>query len=75
MIILAVDLGGARTGLALCDAGELIAYPAGVIHEKDPRRILEKVAHTAREEKAELVIVGYPKNRNNTLGERAIISE
>jgi len=75
MIILAVDLGDARTGLALCDAGEMLAYPAGVIHEKHRPAILEKVAQAAREHKAETVIVGYPKNRDNTLGERAKISE
>ena len=75
MKILAVDLGDARTGLALCDPGEMLAYPAGVIHEKDRAKILDKVAGAAREQKAEQVIVGYPKNRNNTLGERALLSE
>ena len=75
MKILAVDLGDARTGLALCDPGEMLAYPAGVIHEKDRAKILEKVADAARQQKAQQVIVGYPKNRNNTLGERALLSE
>ena len=75
MKILAVDLGDARTGLALCDEGELLAFPAGVIHEKNREKILEKVANIARERRAGHVIVGYPKNRNNTLGERAKISE
>ena len=75
MIILAVDLGDARTGLSLCDKGELLAYPAGVIQEKHRPAILEKVAEAAREHRAETVIVGYPKNRNNTLGERALLSE
>lgn len=32
MKILAVDYGDARTGLAICDAGELLASPVGVIH-------------------------------------------
>ncbi len=75
MIILAVDLGDVRTGLALCDAGELLAYPAGVIVEKNRARLLERVAAAAREKKAQAVIVGYPKNRNNTPGERARLSE
>ena len=75
MKILAVDLGDARTGLALCDEGERLAFPAGVIHEKSREKILEKVAQTARERGAAHVIVGYPKNRDNTLGERAKISE
>jgi len=73
--ILAVDLGDARTGLAICDPGEMLAYPAGVIHQKDRNKIPGEVAAAAREQKAEMVLVGYPKNRNNTLGERAQLSE
>jgi len=75
MKILAVDLGDARTGLAICDAGELLAYPAGVIHERSPAKILEKVAAAAGEHRADIVIVGHPKNMNNSAGERAKISE
>jgi len=75
MKILAVDLGDARTGLAVCDPLEMLAYPAGVIHDKDRNSTLEKVAAAAREQNAGHVIVGHPKNRNNTLGERAKISE
>jgi len=73
--ILAIDLGDARTGLALCDNKEMLAYPAGVIFEKSREKIMEKVAEIALEQRAGQVIVGYPKNRNNTLGERAKISE
>ena len=75
MKILAVDLGDARTGLALCDEQEMLAYPAGVIHEKNRDAIREKVVRIALEQQVGQVIVGYPKNRNNTLGERAKISE
>ena len=31
MVILGVDYGDVRTGLALCDRGEMLARPAGVI--------------------------------------------
>ena len=31
MKILAVDLGKARTGLAICDEGELLASPLAVV--------------------------------------------
>lgn len=75
MIILAVDPGDARTGLALCDGGELLAYPAGVIHEKNRDALPQRIAAAARENKAGLVLVGHPKNRNNTVGERALLSE
>ncbi len=71
MKILAVDLGDARTGLAICDATELLASPAGVIHEKQPEALLQKVTQAAKEHRAEQIVVGYPKNMNNTVGERA----
>ena len=71
MKILAVDLGDARTGLAVCDPTELLASPAGVIHEKDFEEILRKVAAAAKEQRAQQILVGYPKNMNGTVGERA----
>lgn len=71
MKILAVDLGDARTGLACCDRTEFLASPIGVIQEKEFPNIVNKVAAAAEEYGAEHVIVGYPKNMNGTIGERA----
>ncbi|MGN0629975.1 MAG: Holliday junction resolvase RuvX [Ruminococcus sp.] len=71
MIIMAVDFGDSRTGLAVCDKSEFLASPAGVIAEKDFDVCMEKVAAEARARGAELLVVGYPKNMNNTIGERA----
>ena len=71
MKILAVDLGDARTGLAVCDPTEFLASPAGVIHETDFEVILKKVAQAAKEHRAQRIVVGYPKNMNGTVGERA----
>lgn len=71
MIIMAVDFGDARTGLAVCDKSEFLASPAGVIAEKDFDVCMQKVAQEAITRKAELIVVGYPKNMNGTIGERA----
>ena len=71
MIILGVDFGDARTGLAICDKGEMLASPIGVISEHDFDRCMEKVADAAKEHRAEMLVVGYPKNMNGTIGERA----
>ena len=35
MKIMGVDFGDARTGLAICDKGEMLASPIGVIEEND----------------------------------------
>lgn len=71
MIIMAVDFGDSRTGLAVCDKSEYLASPAGVIAEKDFDICMEKVAAEAKSHGAEFLVVGYPKNMNNTIGERA----
>lgn len=71
MKIMAVDYGDARTGIALCDRGEMLASPLCVVFEKNPERILEKVAALAKEQGAERLVVGLPKNMNGTLGPRA----
>ena len=71
MIILGVDFGDTRTGLAVCDKSELLASPAGVITERDFALCMKKVADAAKEHRAEMLVVGYPKNMNGTIGERA----
>ena len=71
MKIMAVDFGDARTGLAVCDRTEFLASPVGVIHEKNFDVTVQKVSYAVREYDVKLVVVGYPKNMNGTIGERA----
>lgn len=71
MVIMSVDLGKARTGIAVCDKTEFLASPYTVIFEKSPNKLPEKVAQTAKEVKAELIVVGLPKNMDGSEGESA----
>ena len=71
MKIMAVDLGDARTGLALCDQSELLAFPLTVIHEKGMKALLHKVAQAAVDSGAEQIVVGHPRNMDGTAGDRA----
>lgn len=71
MIIMSVDLGKARTGIAVCDKTEFLASPYTVIFEKSPNKLPEKVAQAAKETKAELIVVGLPKNMDGSEGESA----
>lgn len=71
MVIMSVDLGKARTGLALCDKSELLASPLGVIEERNRECLAEKIVEKARESKAELIVVGLPKNMDGSEGESA----
>ena len=71
MIIMSVDFGDSRTGIAVCGKSEMIASPVTVINEKDFDKCIEKTAALAKEQRAEEIVVGHPKNMNGTVGERA----
>lgn len=70
-MILSVDYGDARTGLAVCDKLEMLASPVGVIFEKYEPKVLEQVRLAAEKAKAQLIVVGLPRNMDGTFGERA----
>lgn len=71
MRIMAVDLGLVRTGLAVCDARELLASPIGTVEERRPEELLKRVAAAAIEHKAEQIVVGHPRNMDGSRGESA----
>ncbi len=71
MKIMAVDYGDSRTGLAMCDMGEILASPLETVFEKDFDKCLEKVAQIAIEKKAQMIVVGDPINMNGTRGPRS----
>ena len=72
MIIMAIDLGKVRTGLAICDKSEMLASPLCVIEEKDDLKLIEKIGVIVAEKKPELIVVGLPKNMDSSEGESAI---
>ncbi len=71
MIILAVDLGKARTGLAICDKSEILASPAGVIEQYNRTKLCSRICAVASERKAERIVVGLPRNMDGSEGESA----
>lgn len=71
MKIMAVDLGLARTGLAISDPSETLASPLGTIPERKEDRLLQRVAACAAEQGAQAVVVGYPRNMDGSRGESA----
>lgn len=72
MIIMAIDYGDVRTGVAVCDKFEMLASPVCVITQRKPELLLEEIAKLAEKYKPELFVVGLPKNMDSTVGERAI---
>jgi len=72
MIILAVDTGKVRTGLAVCDKSEILASPAGVIEQFDRSKLCARICEAAQERRAERIVVGLPRNMDGSEGESAV---
>ncbi len=72
MKILAVDYGDSRTGLAVCDPGEILATPIKPqIEEKAMAKVAAKICEAAQSNGAQLIVVGLPRNMDGTEGARA----
>lgn len=71
MVILAVDYGDVRTGIAVCDSLEMLASPVCVIKETYAPKLITKIKEIAVEHKAQMAVVGSPVNMDGTKGERA----
>lgn len=71
MVIMSVDYGDARTGIALCDRLESLAYPVEVINGGYAPKVADRIAQLTDEHKPELIVMGYPKNMNASEGFRA----
>ena len=71
MIIMSVDRGKARTGIAYSDKGEAFAFPLTVITEYNAEKLADAIVLKAKEVKAELIVVGLPRRTDGSLGDSA----
>lgn len=71
MIILSVDYGDRRTGIAICDKYEMLASPVCVITEWNQQVLAQKIVDIAAERSAEQIVIGLPKNMDGSKGFRA----
>lgn len=71
MIILSVDYGDKRTGIAVCDKLEMLASPVCVITEWNREALAQKIVDIANERRAEHIVIGLPKNMDGSKGFRA----
>lgn len=74
MRILGLDYGSKTVGVAVSDPLGLTAQRVETIWRKQEnklRRTLARIEELAAEYKVERIVVGLPKNMNNTMGERA----
>lgn len=74
MRIMGLDYGSKTVGVAVSDALLLTAHAVETIsrpQETKLRRTLARIEELCREYEIEKIILGFPKNMNNTIGDRA----
>ena len=73
MRIMGLDFGSKTVGVAISDALLLTAQGIEIIRRKSPtklRQTLARIEELIEEHEVEKIVLGYPKNMNNTEGER-----
>ena len=73
-----LDFGSVTVGVAISDPLLLTAQGIEVIRRKQEnklRQTLARIEALVKEYEVEKIIIGYPKNMNNSIGERAEKSE
>ena len=76
MRILGLDYGSKTVGVAVSDPLGLTAQGVETIWRKQEnklRQTLARIEELISEYQVERIVLGYPKNMNNTIGERAEI--
>lgn len=74
MRILGLDYGSATVGVAVSDALRVTAQPLETITRKDENKLRQTCARIEQliaEYEVESIVLGYPKNMNDSVGERA----
>ena len=71
MRIMAIDLGDARTGLAVCDPLGLLCGEAWTVKEWNMERLADRICEESRMRDVETLVLGLPKNMDGSEGPRA----
>ena len=71
MRIMAIDLGDARTGLAVSDPFGIICGDAWTVEEWNMERLCRTIVREAGNRNVERLVLGLPKNMDGTEGPRA----
>lgn len=75
MRYLGLDLGTKTLGLAISDKTGMIATNLTILrHDEEYESLLDPLEDIIREKEVEALVLGLPKNMNNSIGERAEIA-
>jgi len=78
MRIMGLDYGSVTVGVAISDELLITAQGIETINRKQEnklRQTLARIEELIKEYNVDRIVLGYPKNMNNTIGERALKSE
>ena len=73
MRYIGLDLGTKTLGISLSN-GVIATNYKTIRHNEDYDYLIDEVKKIVQEEKVDKIILGFPKNMNNTIGERAKIT-
>lgn len=71
MRIMAIDYGDARTGVAVSDPTGFLTGYTTVIQSHRPEKVVSELARIAAEQRAEELVMGFPRNMDGTEGPRS----
>ena len=69
--IMALDVGTKRIGISLSDYLQVIAIPHSFISRVPENKALEEIYKIAKENNVEKIVVGVPKNMDDSIGFQA----
>jgi putative Holliday junction resolvase len=78
MRILGLDFGQKTIGVAVSDSLGWTAQGVEIIRREDEDNLkasIARIGELCRQYEVDLIVLGYPKNMNNTIGDRAVKSE
>lgn len=75
MRYLGLDLGSRTLGMALSDGSGSIASSYQIIrHNEEYNRLVDEVAKVVKEKHIEKIVLGFPKNMDNSIGTKGELS-
>lgn len=75
MKYLGLDLGSRTLGIATSDKSGMIATSYKIIrHNEEYDKLIDEVCKIVEAENIESIVLGFPKNMNNTIGPKGMLS-
>ena len=74
MKYLGLDLGSRTLGVAVSTSGVFVTSLDVIRHNEEYDKLVDKVKSLVDEYKIDVIVLGLPKNMNNTLGDKANLS-